>query len=185
MQLDRVPIPPRPAAQLDGTPDTPSGVVTAEPVSPPGRHARWWHWLAVWLAAVAVLGQGERFRVDNRFSSPTATLLTYWEALENDDADAVSECFVEPTRARPLPGMTWVVPPSRQFGLYSFKIEPINQDEVLATYEVRFVARDAIDEERLVISSQLMFMNGGWRIVEPLDEVASPDAAPVRRLIDS
>jgi hypothetical protein len=185
VQLHRVPPPACPVVQLHGTPDTPSGVVTAETAFPPGRHARWWHWLAVWLVAVAVLGQGERFRVDNRFSSPTATLLTYWEALGHDDAEAVSECFAEPSRARPLPGMTWVVPPSRQLGLYSFKVEPINQDEVLATYEVRFVARDALDEERLVISSQLMFVNGGWRIVEPLDEVASPDAAPVRRLIDS
>jgi len=151
----------------------------------PGRHARWWHWVAVWLAAIAVLGQGERYRIDTRFSTPTATLLTYWEALCHDDAQGVSECFAEPERAKPLPGMTWVVPPARELGLYAFKVEPIGQDQVLATYEVRFVARDALDQERLVISSQLMFMNGGWRIVEPLDEVAAPDSEPVRRLIDS
>ena len=137
------------------------------------------------LAAVSLLGQGERYRLDPRFQSPTATLLTYWEAVQLDDITGVSECFAEPTLAVPYPGMVWVIPPVKRLGLYRVRCEESGEGRVRATYEVRFTARDALDEQHLVVESQLVRVRGAWRIETAFGDVVSPDVVPVRRVVDS
>jgi len=206
MQLDRVPprreasnvpsaIAGHPAAgQLSGTAARPSGVWNVGAVLAGIRAARrrsavWprtgWRAWAVVFATLSLLGQGERYRLDPRFDSPTATLLTYWAAVQDDDAEGVIECFAEPTRAIPYPGMVWAIPPARTLGLYTVRCEPAGQGRVLATYEVRVTARDALDAQRLAISTSLVRVRGAWRIDEALDDMKALDAtAPVRRVVD-
>lgn len=200
MQLDRVPPPAHPAptgtrpgsGELSGTATRPSGVWNGGT----GRVRSWWLAARIWprsgwrawalvFAALSLLGQGERYRLDPRFDTPTATLLTYWEAVQRDDAQGVAECFAEPTRAVPYPGMVWEIPPARTLGLYSVRCERSGQNRVVATYEVRVTARDALDPQRLAISTVLVKLRGAWRIEDALGDMTSLDAGmPVRRVVD-
>jgi hypothetical protein len=198
LQLDRVP-PPNPASQLRGTTATPSGVWNGEGLAPRwGRFAaiarvrlslgasrrRSWRGFALVLATVSLLGQGERYQLDPRFGSPTATLLTYWEAVQLEDLTAVPECFVEPTTAVPYPGMVWHIPPVRRLGLYRVRCEVAGEGRVRATYEVRFTASDALDEQHYVVESRLVRVRGAWRIEEAFADMATTDVMPVRRVVD-
>ena len=77
--------------------------------------------VAVLVVSLALLGQGERSRVDPRYRNPSSTLLTFWEALREGDADAVSDCFISDRADLPMPGALWFMPPTDDLWLTAFR----------------------------------------------------------------
>jgi hypothetical protein len=160
-----------------GTPPACSGVGTPDDVARPvvatpklGLR----NLVMILLASFTLLGQGEKCRVDPRFSSPSATLLTFWEALRAGDAEDVWECFVEGQNDLPLPGMLWFLPPTERLALADFRALPVTSGRVLVRYEVRFVPR-GFDEERVFVTGdELVRIRGQWRIARPIGQVSAP-----------
>src|SRR5262245_20149449 len=86
VQLDRVP-PRKTVPEVSGTTDGSPGVIgldrmgdagSVAPGLPMGARLTWRGALMIGLAALSLTGQGERFRVDPRFATPSATISTYW-----------------------------------------------------------------------------------------------------------
>src|SRR5215510_11784750 len=84
----------------------------------------------VLLASLSLLGQGERCRVDTRFSTPSATLQTFWKAMAAGNAEDVWECFVEGRFDLPVPGMLWFLPPTERIALSEFRSLPVASGRV-------------------------------------------------------
>ena len=122
-----------------------------------------------------LLGQGESFRVDARFSSPGNAIATYWEALRTDDVAVVSECFVSPEQAVPKPGTVWFLPPSRKISVTAVRYAPGEMGKVVATYEVHFQPVGNGEEMRFVTGSELVRVRGEWRIVGPAAQARWPE----------
>jgi hypothetical protein len=198
VQLDRVP--PRHCAPLvrtgegegedPGTTATPSGVWpadrsrgdggTAAPRSRIGAR----HLTLVGFAAFALLGQGERCQVDARFSTPSATLATYWSALRDGDAVTVRECVVDGADNQPSPGMLWFMPPTREVRLQGFRSLPVPAGRLYVSYEVRFRPLGALDEQCFQTGHELVRLHGGWRIAGGLGTASLPQWRSIPRAVD-
>jgi hypothetical protein len=137
-----------------------------------------------WLA-FALLGQGERCRVDPRFASPSATLATYWEALRAGDDDLVAACHVTGMRDLPFPGMLWFMPPTREVRLEDFRSLPVSAGRLLVTYVVRYHPEGAGEEQSLPTGHELVRQRGEWRIERSIGEASMPEWRAVRRTVDS
>lgn len=140
--------------------------------------------LLLWMA-FALLGQGERCLVDERFASPGATLATYWEAMRSGDDDTVAQCHVGGPHDLPFPGMLWFMPPTREVRLEAIRSLPVAAGRVLVTYEVCYRPDGARVEQRLRTGHELVRQRGEWRIERPLGEASVPEWTPVRRAVDS
>jgi len=137
------------------------------------------------LGCVTLLGQGEQCRVDRRFVSPSATLLTFWEAMRVGDAEGVWECFVEGRNDLPLPGMLWFLPPTDKLSLAEFRALPVSAGRVLVRYEVHFVPRGLDEERSFTTGDELVRMRGQWRISRPIGSLNVPIGEPPPRTVDS
>ena len=133
------------------------------------------HVAMILIACATLLGQGEQCRVDPRFASPSATLVTFWEAMRIGDAEGVWECFVEGRDDLPLPGMLWFLPPTERISLTEFKALPVTSGRVLVRYEVHFVPRGFLQEHVFVTGDELVRLRGQWRIARPIGQVSAPD----------
>ena len=204
MQLDRVPPPasaPGPASvpDLASAPGAPSFSGTAEPprgvcdgdrsggnggAAVPQRRLRTRHRALVGLAVIALLGQGERCLVDPRFSSPSATLATYWSALRDGDARAVGECLLDGTEGQPFPGMLWFMPPTREVRLGAFRSLPVAAGHLFVTYEVRFRPLGALEEQSFQTGNELVRLRGEWRIARGLGPASLPPWRAIPRAVD-
>ena len=182
------------SVQKPGTPEPPSGVTQdvmhvpgeAPAVAAPRPAGRAWRrTLFVLLAACSLLGQGERFRIDPRFRSPSATLLAYWEALRQGDGDSAFECFVEGRHDLPMPGALWFLPPTDDLWLTGFRSLPVTAGRVMVTYEVHYRPRGSGEERMFKTGSELVRSHGEWRISQPLGEVSMPEWKGVPGPIDS
>jgi hypothetical protein len=153
---------------------------------PPERHRVGWRGglLVAWLA-LALLGQGERYRVDEHFASPSATLRTYWDAMREGDDDTVARCFVAGEHDLPFPGMLWFMPPTREVRLEGFRSLPVSAGRVLVTYEVRYRPDGARLEPGFRPGPALVRQRGEWRIERAIGEASMPEWKPVRRAVDS
>jgi|GEM_PF-4596012 len=140
--------------------------------------------LLLWMA-FALLGQGERCRVDERLASPGATLATYWEAMRRGDDDTVAQCHVGGPHDLPFPGMLWFMPPTREVRLEAIRSLPVAAGRVLVTYEVCYLPDGARVEQRFRTGHELVRRRGEWRIERPLGEASVPEWSPVRRAVDS
>jgi hypothetical protein len=171
-------------AEHSGTPPLPPGV-QASIASLPRRRLPFRLVAMVILASLTLLGQGERCRVDPRFASPSATLLTFWGAMREGNAEEVWECFVEGRDDLPVPGMLWFLPPTDRISLAEFRALPVTAGHVLVRYEVHFVPRGFEEEHVFVTGDELVRIRGQWRIARPIGEVSAPiwDSAP--RTVDS
>lgn len=136
------------------------------------------------LACLSLLGQGERCRVDPRFHSPSATLLSYWEALRTNDVDGAYECFVEGRHDLPMPGALWFLPPTDDLWLEGFRSLPVTSGRMLVTYEVHYRMRGFGDERKFRTGSELVRMRGEWRISGPLGQASMPEWKPTPGPID-
>ena len=188
---------PRPLALLpphlpehSGTPSLDPGVQASRAPEPfetltPRRRIPFRLALMVILACVTLLGQGERCQVDPRFSSPSATLLTFWGAMREGNAEEVWECFVEGRDDLPMPGMLWFLPPTDRISLAEFRALPVTAGHVLVRYEVHFVPHGFEEEHVFVTGDELVRVRGQWRIARPIGQVSAPmwDSAP--RTVDS
>jgi hypothetical protein len=198
MQLDRVPprlpgpsLPVVPGGlQLSGTADPSAGVCLGNRSGGNGQAgALGWrirarHRALVGLAALALLGQGERCVVDPRFSSPSATLATYWSALRDGDDRVAAECVLEGGEAQPFPGMLWFMPPTREVRLGEFRSLPVTAGRLFVTYEVRFRPLGALEEQRFQVGQELVRTRGEWRIARGLGPASLPQWRPIPRSVD-
>ena len=137
------------------------------------------------LASLTLLGQGERCEVDPRFASPSATLLTFWGAMREGNAEEVWECFVEGRDDLPMPGMLWFLPPTERISLAEFRALPVTSGRVLVRYEVHFVPRGFDAERVFVTGDELVRMRGQWRIARPIGQVSAPIWESAPRTVDS
>lgn len=127
------------------------------------------------LACGTLLGQGERFRIDDRFRSPSATLVSYWTALHAGDTDGAYECFVEGRNDLPMPGALWFLPPTDDLWLEGFRSLPVTAGRVLVSYEVHYRARGNREERKFRTGNELVRVRGEWRIAGPLGEASMPE----------
>jgi hypothetical protein len=132
----------------------------------------------------SLLGQGERCQVDTRFSSPGATLTTYWEALRTEDAGTVVQCFADPRVAVPYPGMLWFLPPSESVRVYSVRYTAGEDGAVVATYELRYRPVGKHQEMVVVTGSELVRLHGEWRIARPSADLGLPEWRQVPQRVD-
>lgn len=192
MQLDRVP-PRKPAAEVSGTPDGSPGVIgldrmgdagSVAPGPPMGARLTWRGALMIGLAALSLTGQGERFRVDPRFATPSATISTYWQALRSDDEGEAAECLVDARDELPFPGMLWFLPPTRDLWLEEFRLVQVSSGRVMMSYQVRYRPVGTHLEQSFVTGSELVRQRGEWRIARPLGEASIPDWRPIPRTVD-
>jgi len=189
VQLDRVP-PPRPVRQQEsGTVAPPVGVGMAAcpspdspSPSPPLAPAGPLSCALVLLMCVALLGQGQRCIIDPRFNSPIATLRTYWESLQQGDAETASLCIEDGGYTGPYPGSVWFMPPSRNLTLTEVHALPVRRGRVMVNYEVHYFALGAAEELSFKTESQLVEHHGEWRITPPFGEVNAQPWQPIRRL---
>jgi hypothetical protein len=140
--------------------------------------------LLVALAAWSLLGLGERWRVDPRFASPSATLNAYWEALRAGDDGGLADCLVEGQNDLPFPGMLWFLPPTRELHLDQFRSLPVQSGRVMVTYEVHYLAVGAGEEQTFRMGNELIRARGEWRITRPLGEAGMPQWKPMSRAVD-
>jgi hypothetical protein len=131
-----------------------------------------------------LLGQGERCLVDARFSSPSATLATYWSALRDGDAGTAGECVLEGTEGQPFPGMLWFMPPTREVRLQAFRSLPVTAGRLYVSYEVRFRPLGAIEEQSFQTGHELVRLHGGWRIARGLGTASLPQWRSIPRAVD-
>src|SRR4029453_5344983 len=127
------------------------------------------------LACLSLLGQGERYRVDPRFASPSATLATYWQALRDGDAEGAWECFDDPRDLMPMPGMLWFLPPTKELRLEGFRSLPVTAGRVMVTYEVHFQPKGSMEERSFRTADELVRERGEWRITRTIGEASMPE----------
>lgn len=194
MQLDRVP--PRPAAANPPDPEMRGTRTAWSGVSPDGlsggdggrlvgprRRVRVRTLLLVVAATFSLLGQGERCRVDPRFSTPSATLATYWSALRDGDAATVAECVTD-IEGQPFPGMLWFMPPTRTVQLDHFRSLPVSAGRLLVSYQVRFRPLGALEELSFPTGHELVRRRGRWRIARGFGSASLPEWKPIARAVD-
>jgi len=180
---------PEAAAQHSGTPALLAGVEAsdgsglAQPIVA-RRRAGFRHVWMVLLASLTLLGQGERCQVDPRFASPSATLLTFWGAMREGNAEEVWECFVEGRDDLPMPGMLWFLPPTVRISLAEFRALPVTSGRVLVRYEVHFVPRGFTEEHVFITGDELVRLRGQWRIARPIGQVSAPIWESAPRTVD-
>lgn len=165
---------------IAGTAAPPSGVAPDTPSSPEGARKRgprirWRTLLPVLFASLTLLGQGERVRLDPRFRSPSTTLITYWEALRTGDADMAFDCFVSRRDDQPMPGALWFLPPTDELWLDEFNSLPVTGGRVMVRYEVHYKPRGSGEERMFQTGSELVRVQGQWRIAQPLGQASMPE----------
>lgn len=152
-------------------------------IRPPARLTRrgvlW-----VVLGALSLFGQGERFRVDPRLATPSATIASYWMALRSDDAGGAAECLVDARDQTPFPGMLWFLPPTSELRLDQFRLVQVASGRVMVSYRVCYRPVGTHLEQSFVTGSELVRAHGEWRIARPLGEASMPDWRPIPHTVD-
>jgi hypothetical protein len=154
------------------------------PVAPAPRRASRGAWALVLIAGLSLLGQGERHRVDPRYRAPSTTLLTFWEAMREGDADAACDCFVDGPHNLPLPGALWFLPPTDDLWLTAFRSLPVTAGRVMVTYEVHFRPLGSNEERQFKTGTELVREQGEWHIAQPLGEASMPTWKPEPTPVD-
>ncbi len=197
MRLDRVPPRPPPFGaaalppEIRGTGPALVGVFPIDfsggevgPIGPPRLRVRARTLVVAVLVAWALLGQGERSRVDPRFSTPSATLSTYWSALRDGDATTMAECVTQGAEGQPFPGMLWFMPPTRTVRLDEFRSLPVSAGRLFVSYRVRFRPLGALEEQCFPTAHELVRVHGCWRIARGLGPASLPAWKPIPRTVD-
>jgi len=148
------------------------------------RRRRASEWLALSLACLSLLGQGERCRIDPRLCSPGETLRTYWQAVRSNDVAAVTECFVDRELATPAAGMLWFLPPIQSVAIDSLRVVTVTSARVVVSYAVRFRPQGADRDRYFVNSSELVKVHGEWRLERALDDDGPSEPVPAPPAID-
>lgn len=178
-------VPPNSGTEL-GPPGVCTGVGPAEGTTAfLHRRARPVTFVLVVLAALSLLGQGERCRLDPRFRSPSTALLSYWGALEQGDEDRVLECYAEVRDDLPMPGALWFLPPTDELWLDGFRSLPVTAGRVMVTYEVHYRPSGSGEERMFQTGSELVRVRGEWRIARPIGEASMPEWKPVPGPVDT
>jgi hypothetical protein len=140
--------------------------------------------LGLAVVCLALLGQGERFEVDARFMTPSATLHCYWESLQRGDVESVAECFDDPGEALPFPGMLWFLPPVDSIELRGLEVVEAERGRMVTAYEVRFQPTGYPEEQSFVTTTELVRVGHEWRILAPTGEASMPSWKPYPRAVD-
>ena len=142
-------------------------------------------WGLLALMTWSLLGLGERCLVNQHLTSPSRTLITYWEALRRGDDAIAAECLCDGPQDLPVPGQLWFLPPTSEFELGAFRSLPVASGRVMVTYEVRYRPEGSEQELSFRTGNELVRERGEWRIARRLGEASMPDWTPVRRAVDS
>ncbi len=148
------------------------------------RRARPRTWVLLAVALFTLLGQGERYAVDRRFLTPSATLTTYWDALRRGDAETAWRCLTEVRSDAPFPGMLWFLPETDSFRLDQFRSLPVTGGRVMVTYEVRFRPAGQTIEQAFPTGNELVRVHGEWHIARDVGEATMPAWRPIPRPVD-
>jgi len=140
--------------------------------------------VAILICALALLGQGERYRIDTRLTTPQRTIASFWKALRRNDEVGAAECMVDDSHGLPFPGMLWFLPPTQEFTLSNYKIMPVEGDHLLVTYLVRYKPVGLDVEQAFVTSFEMVRLHGEWLIVRPVGEASMPEWKPILRAVD-
>ena len=132
---------------------------------------------------LGVLGQGERYLVDSRFTSPSSTLQVFWQALHSGDAETASLCIEDGGYTGPYPGMVWFLPTSSAIRVDSIRTVPVLHDRVMASYMVHCFPLGVHEDLSFRAENQLVRVRGEWRICSPVGEVELPDWTPAIRKV--
>lgn len=135
------------------------------------------------LLALSLVGQGEKFYVDPRFRTPSATLNTYWEALSRQDLSTVNDCYADPGSLQPFPGMLWFLPPVDEIDLTSMRLVGAEAGHLIAMYEVQFRPTGIPDVHSFVTTTELRRVGWEWHVI-PNDEAGLPAWQPYPRAVD-
>jgi len=193
MQLDRVPPPTARIPKDFGSRPPSIGVnLIAEKhggalsLSPPAvaRPISWRGAWAIVACALALLGQGEVYRIDAQLRTPERTISSFWRALRRDDEVGAARCMVEGEHKLPFPGMLWFLPPTSDFRLSNFNLVPMEGGHALVTYVVRYTPVGVPSEQAFVTSFEMVRQRGEWRIVRPVGEASMPEWKPIPRAVD-
>ena len=138
----------------------------------------WRGMFVVAVAAMSLLGEGERSRVDPRFISPSTTLRTYWDAMRDGDVNAAWECMVEGRHELPRAGMLWFLPPTDELTLVSFRSLPVTAGRILVSYEIRYRLKGTGAVHRFRSGDEMVRMRGEWRIARPIGDANMPAWQP-------
>lgn len=149
-----------------------------------GAPLGWRGVLLVALGFTSLLGEGERYRVDPRLTTPSRTIVSYWEALRSDDEQGALECTTEGSEDVPYPGMLWFLPPTTDLTLTGFKSLPISSGHVMVTYVVRYQPVGSAFEQAFVTGCELVRRRGEWRIARPIGEASMPEWKPIPHAVD-
>jgi hypothetical protein len=145
---------------------------------------RWRAIVLLLLASLSLLGEGERFRIDPRFKTPSATIFTYWRALRFNDVQTVQECFSEPSASLPFPGMLWFLPPVDDMNLNSMRLVSAESGHLIAMYEVQFKPAGTELIQSFLVSTELQRVGHEWRIVPPSGDSGLPTWQTYRGAVD-
>jgi hypothetical protein len=136
------------------------------------------------MATLSLLGQGERYRVDPRLTSPSRTIASYWEALRHDDEQAALECTAAGNEDVPYPGMLWFLPPTSELTLGGFRSLPVASGRVIVSYVVRYRPLGTSVQQAFVTGCELVRQRGEWRIVHSIGDASMPEWKPIPRSVD-
>jgi len=138
----------------------------------------------VLVGAVSLLGQGERCTIDPLLRTPGTALVTYWDTLQHNDADGTRACSLASDGALPFPGMLWAFPNTRGLWIKNLRYVPIDEDEVVVSYDVHFTPAGTDEERLLSVVTDLIRVRGEWLVSRPLAEAGLLNGRPLPTRID-
>jgi hypothetical protein len=102
----------------------------------------------------------------------------------NHDIKRLWECSAGPPEALPFPGMQWGLPTTRAFTIEDLRYVPVDEDHVSVSYRVRFRPRDAREELSLSVTTDLIKVQGEYRVLRPLSEAGVLESRLVPLRVD-
>lgn len=138
----------------------------------------------LFAALLGLLGQGERCTIDPELRTPGSAVAAYWEALQINDPDRVAACSRITGESLPYPGMLWSFPNTRALWLEHLRYVPVDENEVVVSYEVHFKPMGSDTERSLSEMTDLVRVRGEWRVSRPLSEAGLINGRPLPTRVD-
>lgn len=133
---------------------------------------------------MSLLGQGTQCRLDPALRTPGSALATYWEAVQLNDMDRLAACSLGFDEGTAYPGMLWAFPSTRAIRIEKMRFVPVDENRVVASYDVRFRPLGAREVHGLSVVTELVRARGEWRVARPLAEQGLLSGKPQPTRVD-